>query len=65
MKAPLKYISIVAIAIAVLIGPSTKVSSTEEEKQEVEEDQAAREAFRRLQLQDENGQIPPNALLEH
>ena len=42
-----------------------KVSSTEEERaQDVVEGVAAREAFRRLQLQDENGQIPPNALTE-
>lgn len=39
-----------------------KVSSTEEEStQDVVEGVAAREAFRRLQLQDENGQIPPDA----
>jgi photosystem II stability/assembly factor-like uncharacterized protein len=64
MKAPLKYLPIVALAIVALTWPSTKVTSTGEEEEAVEEDQAAREAFRRLQLQDENGQIPPNALFE-
>lgn len=59
MKTPLKYLTIGALAIAALTWPSWKVNAQEAE--ETGEDVAAREAFRRLQLQDENGQIPPDA----
>lgn len=61
MKTVLKYLTIVALAIVALTWLSVKVTSTEDGG-EVHEDPAAREAFRRLQLQDENGNIPPNGL---
>jgi photosystem II stability/assembly factor-like uncharacterized protein len=62
MKTALKYLTIVGLAIAALIWPSLKVNATEaEDEREATEDIGAREAYRRLQLQDENGQIPPDA----
>jgi hypothetical protein len=65
MKTALKYLTIVGLAIAALIWPPFKVSSTEGEGElETVENVTAREAFRRLQLQDENGQIPPNGLID-
>jgi photosystem II stability/assembly factor-like uncharacterized protein len=64
MKTTLKYLTIVALTIVALTWPSFKVSSTEEEAgvdiSEKAEDVMAREAYRHLQLQDENGQIPPD-----
>lgn len=43
----------------------SEVDATAEERAEaVEEGVAARMAYRRMQLQDENGQIPPNAWVE-
>ncbi|MEY2490364.1 MAG: hypothetical protein QOC70_2306 [Verrucomicrobiota bacterium] len=65
MKTGLKYLAIVALAIAALTWFSINVSSTEEEEEAgIGENPSARDAFRRLQLQDENGQIPPNALID-
>jgi len=55
----------VVLAIGVLALPLVKVNSTEEEESEIGENPSARDAFRRLQLQDEDGQIPPNALIAH
>jgi hypothetical protein len=61
MKTALKYLTIVALAITALTQPSMKVGSTEEEEDLYgDENVTAREAYRRLQLQDENGQIPPD-----
>jgi photosystem II stability/assembly factor-like uncharacterized protein len=57
MKTALKYLGVVALAMVALTWPSVNVLG-------VDENPAAREAFRRLQLQDKNGQIPPNALME-
>src|ERR1700680_1724861 len=64
MKTALKYLSPVAIAIAALTWFSVGVRSTEEQGERLVSDDnpAAREAFRRLLLQDENGQIPPDGL---
>lgn len=63
MKTAHKSLAIVALAIVALTWFSVNVRSTEEEgEREVAENPAAREASRRLQLQDENGQIPPDAL---
>src|SRR6267143_565379 len=43
----------------------SEVNATAEERaQDTEEGIAAREAFRRMQLQDENGEIPPNAWID-
>jgi photosystem II stability/assembly factor-like uncharacterized protein len=56
MKTPLKYLTIAGLVIAALTWPSWKLNATE-----VKEDIVAREAYRRLQLQDENGEIPPDA----
>lgn len=53
-KTALKYLSIVALVTVALTWPLVKARSTELE------DVAAREAYRRLQLQDENGEIPPD-----
>lgn len=62
MKTPLKYLTIAGLAITALTWPSLELSATEvEDEHETSEDIAAREAYRRLQLQDENGQIPPDA----
>ncbi|HKP04968.1 MAG TPA: hypothetical protein VJU77_16570 [Chthoniobacterales bacterium] len=64
MKTSLKYLPIAALAISALVWPSAKVRSTEElgvKEQEFEENHAARDAYRRQFLEDENGQIPPNA----
>ena len=65
MKTGFRYLSIVALAIAALTWTSLNVISQEEEQQTgLAEDPAGRDVFRRLQLQDANGQIPPNALRE-
>jgi hypothetical protein len=62
MKTPLKYLTIAGLAIAALTWPSLNLNATEVEgERETSENIGAREAFRRLQLQDENGQIPPDA----
>lgn len=77
MKTALKYLSVLALPIVALTWPLIRVNSTEPvadllettsiEKEgelgigEKIEDAAAREAHRRLQLQDENGQIPADA----
>jgi len=62
MTTPLKYLTIAGLAITALIWPSLKLNATEvEEERDVTEDVGAREAYRRLQLQDENGQISPDA----
>jgi hypothetical protein len=63
MKPPLKYLSTIGVVVALLTWLSVSVRSTEEE-QEVEENMGARDAFRRAQLQDENGQIPPDGLID-
>jgi photosystem II stability/assembly factor-like uncharacterized protein len=72
MKTAFRYLAIVALAIVALLWLPINVNSTEnftstEEEEELGIDEnpeyvAAREAFRRLQLQDENGQIPADAL---
>ena len=66
MKASLKYLILLALPVVALTRPSAKLNSTEEknERPAENENSAAREAFRRQLLQDENGQIPPNALLD-
>lgn len=62
MKTPLKYLTIAGLTLAALTLPLLKVNATEvEDEHETPEDIDAREAYRRLQLQDENGQIPPDA----
>ena len=64
MQTALKYLTIVALAIAALAWPFVKVNSTEEEESEIGESSSARDAYRHLQLQDENGQVSPAALME-
>lgn len=62
MKTALKYLTITGFGIAALTWPSLKLKATEvEEEHEATEDIGAREAYRRMQLQDENGEIPPDA----
>jgi hypothetical protein len=62
MKTALKYLTVTGFALTALTWPSLKVNATEVEgERETTEDIGAREAYRRLQLQDENGQIPPDA----
>jgi hypothetical protein len=56
MKTTLKYLAVVGVSIVTVTWPSPKLNATEKE------DLGAREAVRRMELQDENGQIPPNAL---
>ncbi len=57
MKTPLKYLTIAGLALTALICPLSKVNATEEGTEDV----VAREASRRMELQDENGHIPPDA----
>lgn len=62
MKTSLKYLTITGLALTMLTWFSLKITAGEvEDARETKEDIDAREAFRRLQLQDENGQIPPDA----
>jgi hypothetical protein len=61
MKTSPRNVTIITLALLALTWPSVKVNSTEETEAEEfsgEGDSAAREAFRRQLLQDENGQIP-------
>src|SRR6185295_16804046 len=54
--------TVTGLAVMALSWSSLKVNATEVEgERQATEDIGAREAFRRLQLQDENGQIPPDA----
>ena len=64
MKNAHKYLAIMSLGIAALSWLAVKVASTEGVGEVELDDPAEREAFRRLQLQDENGQIPPNALTQ-
>jgi len=65
MKTALKYLSALVLAIMALTWPLFRVSSTEGEGEaDIREDVAAREAYRRMQLQDENGEIPSNGLID-
>jgi photosystem II stability/assembly factor-like uncharacterized protein len=65
MKTGLKYLALLALVIAGLTWPLLKVTSTEEDEAPDErEDVSARDAYRRMQLQDENGEIPQDALLD-
>jgi photosystem II stability/assembly factor-like uncharacterized protein len=65
MKTKLKYLTILVLTIAALIFPLLDLHSTEGEAESGEiEEIAARDAFRHLQLQNEDGQIPPNALID-
>jgi hypothetical protein len=57
MKTPLKYLTVGAIVTMTLTWPSPNLNATEE-------DIGARDASRRMELQDENGQIPQNAWID-
>jgi photosystem II stability/assembly factor-like uncharacterized protein len=62
MKTSLKYLTITGLVLTGLTWSPLKVKAQEVEvEREATEDIGAREAYRRLQLQDENGQIPPDA----
>ena len=62
MKTALKHRTIAALTIAALTWPSLKLDATEvEEEFEATEEIGAREAYRRMQLEDENGEIPADA----
>ena len=66
MKTTLKYLIIVALAVVPLTWLAVRATSTEGEDDGhgFDEHIDARDAFRHLQLQDENGQIPPNGLID-
>jgi hypothetical protein len=62
MKIVLKNLAAAVLALTALTWPSLKVNATEvEDEHEATEDIGAREAYRRLQLQDENGYVAPDA----
>lgn len=66
MRTPVKYLTIVALAIVPLTWLAVRATSTEgeDEGSGLDEHLNARDAFRHLQLQDENGEIPPNGLID-
>lgn len=64
MRTTFKYLAVVVLATAAMTWLAVNVISTEEENIDSVENPSARDAFRRLQLQDENGQIPSSALLQ-
>jgi photosystem II stability/assembly factor-like uncharacterized protein len=57
-------LSSIGVVVAALTWLSVSVRSTEEGESDAGEDIAARDAYRHLQLQDENGEIPPNGLID-